>query len=92
MKKATSTPTTRKGSPPIKVYCLPEEKQRIEANAAATGLSTSAYLLKVGLGHRVRGILDHQRVEELACINGDLGRLTARCSSLGLGKPSCPTA
>lgn len=74
-KKNTTTPPTRKGSTPIKVYCLPEEKQQLEANAAATGLSTSAYLLKVGLGYRVRGILDHRRVEELARINGDLGRL-----------------
>lgn len=54
MKKKPTAPTTRKGSTPIKVYCLPEEKQQIEANAAATGLSTSAYLLKVGLGYRVR--------------------------------------
>ena len=75
MKKATATPTTRKGSTPIKVYCLPEEKQQIEANAAVTGLSASTYLLKVGLGYRVRGILDHHRVEDLARINGDLGRL-----------------
>ncbi len=75
MKKSPPTPTTRKGSPPIKVYCLPEEKHQIEANAAATGLSTSTYLLKVGLGYRVRGILDHHRVEDLARINGDLGRL-----------------
>jgi len=73
--KKTTIATTRKGNTPIKVYCLPEEKQQIEANAAATGLSTSAYLLKVGQGYRVRGILDHQRVEELARINGDLGRL-----------------
>ena len=75
MKKTTTTPPTRKGSTPIKVYCLPEEKRQIEANAAATGLSASSYLLKVGLGYRVRGILDHHRVEDLARINGDLGRL-----------------
>lgn len=30
---------TRKNCTPIKVYCLPEEKLQIEANAAATGLS-----------------------------------------------------
>ena len=27
------------------------------------------------MGYQVRGILDHKRVEELARINGDLGRL-----------------
>jgi hypothetical protein len=66
---------TRKNSPPIKVYCLPGERLQIEANARAAGLSLSTYLLKVGIGYRIRGILDHQRVDELARINGDLGRL-----------------
>ena len=66
---------TRKKSPPIKVYCLPCERLQIEANARAAGLSLSTYLLKVGIGYRIRGILDHQRVDELARINGDLGRL-----------------
>jgi hypothetical protein len=66
---------TRKGSPPIKVYCLPDEKRQIEAGASAAGLSVSTYLLKIGMGYQVRGILDNKRVEELARINGDLGRL-----------------
>jgi hypothetical protein len=67
--------TTRKGSPPIKVYCLPEERERIEANARAAGLSLSAFLLAVGQGYRVQGITDYEQVRELARINGDLGRL-----------------
>ena len=66
---------TRKGSPPIKVYCLPEERRQIEANANAAGLSLSTYLLNVGIGYQIRGIVDHKQVEELARINGDLGRL-----------------
>lgn len=66
---------TRKNSQPIKVYCLPDERKQIEANAKATGLSQSTYLLNVGIGYPVRGILDNQRVEELMRINGDLGRL-----------------
>lgn len=66
---------TRKGSPPIKVYCLPEERRAIEANAKATGTSLSTYLLNVGMGYQVRSIVDNQQVEELARINGDLGRL-----------------
>ena len=66
---------TRKNSTPIKVYCLPGERLQIEANAQAAGLSLSAYLLKVGMGYRISGILDNNRVEELARINGDLGRL-----------------
>ena len=66
---------TRKGSPPIKVYCLPEERQQVVANARAVGLSLSTYLLNVGVGYQVRGIVDNKQVEELARINGDLGRL-----------------
>lgn len=69
--------STRKSSPPIKVYCLPEERKQIEANAkAAAGLSMSAYLLNVGMGYQVTGIVDYQHVRELARINGDLGRLS----------------
>ncbi|WHQ44354.1 conjugal transfer transcriptional regulator TraJ [Alcaligenes faecalis] len=66
---------TRKGSTPIKVYCLPEERALIEKNAAAAGLSLSAFLLAVGQGYEVKGITDYERVRELARINGDLGRL-----------------
>lgn len=66
---------TRRGSPPIKVYCLPEEKAQISQNAEASGLSLSAFLLRVGAGYEVRTVLDYQRIEELARINGDLGRL-----------------
>jgi hypothetical protein len=66
---------TRKGSPPIKVYCLPEERRQIEANANTAGLSLSTYLLKVGMGCQIHGIADQKQVEELARINGDLGRL-----------------
>ena len=70
-----STNVTRKGSPPVKVYCLPTEKTQLEDAAKAVGMSVSAYLLNVGLGYQVTGILDNKRVEELARINGDLGRL-----------------
>ena len=71
----TNDKATRKGSPPIKVYCLPDERKQIEANATAAGLSLSTYLLNVGVGYQIRGIVDHRQVEELVRINGDLGRL-----------------
>jgi hypothetical protein len=67
--------TTRKGSTPIKVYCLPDERAAVQANADAAGLSLSTYLLRVGMGYEIQGILDHGRVHELAKVNGDLGRL-----------------
>lgn len=66
---------TRKAHAPLKVYCLPEERASIQANAKSAGLSTSAFLLAVGQGYQVPGITDYERVRELARINGDLGRL-----------------
>lgn len=66
---------TRAKSPPIKVYCLPSERKNIEDNAARVGLSMSSFLLEVGQGYEVTGVVDYQQVRELARINGDLGRL-----------------
>ena len=66
---------TRKGSPPVKVYCLPDEKRALELAAKSVGMSISTYLRNVGMGYQARSILDNKRVEELARINGDLGRL-----------------
>ncbi|ENO5565725.1 conjugal transfer transcriptional regulator TraJ [Escherichia coli] len=66
---------TRKSSPPIKVYCLPEEKQRIEMQAERAGMSAARYLREVGQGYQIKGVVDYEQVRELARINGDLGRL-----------------
>jgi hypothetical protein len=66
---------TRKNTAPVKVYCLPEERAQLLANARAAGKSASTYLLNVGLGYPVPGLLDQRRVEELLRVNGDLGRL-----------------
>jgi len=66
---------TRKGNPPIKVYCLPGEREIIARNAKAAGMTLSTYLLTVGQGYRVTGVVDYERVQEMARINGDLGRL-----------------
>ncbi|MBI0995440.1 conjugal transfer transcriptional regulator TraJ [Salmonella enterica] len=73
--EATEKKVTRKSSTPIKVYCLPEERAAIEANAQAAGLSTSAFLLAVGQGYAVQGVTDYENVRELVRVNGDLGRL-----------------
>jgi hypothetical protein len=66
---------TRKGTPPVKVYCLPDERAQLQANAGAARKTVSSYLLNIGLGYQVRGVLDARRVEELLRINADLGRL-----------------
>lgn len=59
----------------LRVPVLPDEETAIKKMAASAGLPVAAYLRNVGLGYQVRGILDNKRVEELARINGDLGRL-----------------
>ncbi|WP_373991705.1 conjugal transfer transcriptional regulator TraJ [Duganella sp. BuS-21] len=69
-----SKPITRK-SFHLRVPVLPAEAAEIQRLAAAAGLPVAAYLRNVGLGYRLHGKLDHRRVEELARINGDLGRL-----------------
>ncbi|MCS6162436.1 conjugal transfer transcriptional regulator TraJ [Shewanella baltica] len=66
---------SRKGSQRITVYCLPEEKKLIEENAMAAGKTASSYLLAVGQGYQVTGIVDAKQVREMAKISGDLGRL-----------------
>jgi len=71
----TTERITRKNSTPIKVYCLPEEKAEIEAQAKRVGMSAARYLRSVGLGYPITGIVDYEQVLELARINGDLGRL-----------------
>ena len=59
----------------LRVPVFPDEEQEVKRLAVASGLPVAAYLRNVGLGYRVSGILDYKRVEELARINGDLGRL-----------------
>jgi hypothetical protein len=66
---------TRKSTPAVKVYCLPDERAQLQANARAARKTLSTYLLNVGLGYQVRGALDGRRVEELLRINADMGRL-----------------
>jgi hypothetical protein len=59
----------------LRVPVLPEEEKVIKKMATSAGLPVAVFLRNVGMGYQVRGILDNKRVEELARINGDLGRL-----------------
>jgi hypothetical protein len=72
MMREEKKPTRKKR---LRVPVLPVEEAAIKKMAASTGLPVAAYLRNVGLGYQVRSILDNKRVEELALINGDLGRL-----------------
>ncbi len=73
MKEDKKNPTRKARQ--LRVPVLPDEEAAIKKMAASAGLPVAAYLRNVGLGYQVRGILDNKRVEELARINGDLGRL-----------------
>lgn len=66
---------TRKEGKHLRVPVLPEEEAEIKRLAQSVGLPVASYLRNVGLGYQVTGILDNKRVEELAKVNGDLGRL-----------------
>lgn len=66
---------TRKGTPPVKVYCLPHERAQLQADARAARKSLSTYMLNVCLGYQVRSMTDGRLIEELLRVNADLGRL-----------------
>ena len=73
--KANPGDPTLKRTKHLRVPVLPEEAQIIKSQSATAGLSIAAYLRAVGLGYEIKGVVDHQQVEVLARINGDLGRL-----------------
>ena len=66
---------TRKNGQPIKVYCLPSEKNQIKEASKSAGMSASEYLRKVGLGYEIRFLIDQEGIIQLSKINADLGRL-----------------
>ena len=70
-----NTTITRKSCTPFKVYCLPEERALIQKNADSAGMSVTRYLREVGLGYKIKGVLDYRAVGDLVRVNGDLGRL-----------------
>lgn len=59
----------------LRVPVDPEEAAGIEAHARSVGMSIAAYLRAVGLGYQPRAVIDHEKVQEMLRINGDLGRL-----------------
>lgn len=59
----------------LRVPVEPEEGKVIKEQAEKCGLSISEYLRRLGLGFEPTSIIDNQKVNELAKINGDLGRL-----------------
>lgn len=59
----------------VKTYLTVEEYQIIKGNASRAGLSVSAYIKTICLGHEVRNLDGQNAILELAKISADLGRL-----------------
>jgi hypothetical protein len=60
---------------PLKVVVSTRERQEIEARAKAAGLSVSAYLRSVGLGHEPKNLFDREAILTLIRLHADQGRL-----------------
>jgi len=59
----------------LSVWALPEEKAVVDERAKEHGLSTSSFLLQLGMGSEPQATLDQEAVQTLAKLNGDQGRL-----------------
>lgn len=75
MKKVQSE-ATRKSSPSIRVYCIPDKKAHVGAGARNAGKTASSYLPSLGMGYEVGSVIDAYLAGELVKINADrtLGR------------------
>ena len=69
------TPYQRPRHQKLQVRVTETEKDAIEKLAHSTGLSVAAFLRNVGLGYRVESILDIRKIDDLARMHADLGRL-----------------
>ena len=74
-KTKTKPKAKRKYKLHLRVPVEVEEGEVIKEQAEKCGLSAAEYLRKLGLGYEPTSIVDNQKVNELAKINGDLGRL-----------------
>ena len=69
------TNSTRRYLKHLRVPVRHEEELQIKKQAANCGISVSSYLRTLGMGYEPKSITDNEKVQELAKINGDLGRL-----------------
>lgn len=65
----------RERNRPLRVVVSLEERAKIEAIAHSAGMSVSAYLRALGLGHQPTSAFDTEAVRILAKVAGDQGRL-----------------
>lgn len=65
----------RERNRPLRVVVSATEREQIEATARSAGLSVSAFLRNVGLGHKIHSAYDQEAVIALLRVAGDQGRL-----------------
>lgn len=65
----------RKRTQHLRVPVFPEEKSVIEQQAATARVSVARYLREVGQGYVLKSTVNLDAVQQMAQINGDLGRL-----------------
>lgn len=58
----------------LRVPVTPAEKARIEDTAGAVNLPAAVYLRHLGLGLTPRAVLEHEHIQELFRVAGDVGR------------------
>lgn len=66
---------TRDRNRTLRVVVSDTERERISAGAKAAGLSVSAFLRNLGLGHTIHSAYDQEAVIALLRATGDQGRL-----------------
>ena len=59
----------------LRVPVSAAEEQAIKSKARDTGLSVAKFMREISLGYTVKSVIDHQQVEKLLKVNGDLGRV-----------------
>lgn len=69
------TRETRDRNRPLRVVVSETERERIVAGAKAAGLSVSAFLRTLGMGHTIHSAYDQEAVVALLRATGDQGRL-----------------
>ena len=75
LEDAENAPQTRDRKRPLKVVVSDAERITIRNQAQSVGLSVSAYLRAVGLGHKPKSIVDLEAVRDLVRVSADQGRL-----------------
>jgi hypothetical protein len=77
----------------VDVWVSADEKADISARAAGAGMSESAFLRALGLNQPIRSVVDLEAVDDLAKINGGLGRVAGLlklwlAEKRGIGAPA----